>query len=285
MANVQIIKLKALKENVEKTIENPMYNNFDPKNVFDLFWRYNRINKNLRKSNPQLFDDLPVRAIPKPSKTTDFDGRGFIKRKDLELLLTDINYCLKILEEYKEEFKITEKELPDKKTIFVVHGRNTKIKDSMFAFLKEIGLKPLEWDKGVTLTGEGTPYTGNVIEKMLNKAQAIVVLLTPDDEARLKEEFQGENEPEYETILTGQARPNVIFEAGMGFGRKPNKTILIEFGNLRKISDITGRHTVRLDNSKKMRERLIKRIRDAGCDFDHLTTNWDKVGDFEIKGR
>ena len=48
----------------------------------------------------------------------------------------------------------------------------------------------------------------NNLEKLLE----FVVLMTPDDEVRLKEELRKEDDPAYESELTGQARANVLFE-------------------------------------------------------------------------
>src|SRR5206468_2612596 len=130
--------------------------------------------------------------------------------------------------------------------VFVVHGRNQALRDSIFDFLRAIGLHPLEWSEAVQLTGEASPYVGRVLDVAFKNAQAVVVLITPDDEARLKQEFQKEDDPPYEKQLTGQARPNVLFEAGMAMGRDANRTVLVEVGKLRPFSDVGGRHAVRL---------------------------------------
>jgi hypothetical protein len=95
-----------------------------------------------------------------------------------------------------------------------------------------------------------------VLDVAFSKAQAIVVLLTPDDEAILREQFRSPNDPAYESQLTPQARPNVIFEAGMALGRSADRTVIIEIGELRPFNDIFGRHVVRLNNSSTSRQRL-----------------------------
>jgi predicted nucleotide-binding protein len=73
--------------------------------------------------------------------------------------------------------------------VFVVHGRNEAARSAIFTFLRAIGLDPIEWSKAVTMTGEGSPYPGQVLDAAFAAAQAIVVLLTPDDIAYLRPEY------------------------------------------------------------------------------------------------
>jgi hypothetical protein len=170
----------------------------------------------------------------------------------------------------------------DTRKVFVVHGRNQKIKKAIFSFLRSIELHPIEWSEAVRATGEASPYVGNILEAGFAMAQAVVVLFTPDDEARLREELRGNNEPSYETELTPQARPNVIFEAGMAMGMFPKRTVLIEIGELRPMSDITGRHVIRLNNSSQQRQELANRLRTIGCAVNLDGVDWQSEGDFEI---
>jgi hypothetical protein len=92
-----IIKLTALRRSLEVWLKNPKYLYFDPQMTLDLFERFIPIRDELRSSYPSFFGDLPLREIPKPSGTSDYEGRGYIKRYHFELLLEDINYCLDIL--------------------------------------------------------------------------------------------------------------------------------------------------------------------------------------------
>ena len=110
--------------------------------------------------------------------------------------------------------------------VFVVHGRNSAARDVMFSFLRMINLEPMEWSEAVALTGQGSPFIGDILDKAFEEAQAVVVLITGDDLARLGTRFQKPDDEPYEMDLTPQARPNVLFEAGMAFGRQPERTIL-----------------------------------------------------------
>jgi len=60
------------------------------------------------------------------------------------------------------------------------------MRKSMFNFLRAIELRPLEWSEAVQATGEATPYVGHVLDKAFAIAQAVVVLMTPDDAACLR---------------------------------------------------------------------------------------------------
>ena len=124
----------------------------------------------------------------------------------------------------------------DARDVFVVHGRNEKVRRALFDFLRSIDLHPLEWDELVKQTGKGSPYVGEILDAAFSGAQAVVVLFTPDDEVRLKKQFQANNDLTHETELTGQARPNVLFEAGMALARNQSRTILVELGTLRPFS-------------------------------------------------
>jgi hypothetical protein len=165
------------------------------------------------------------------------------------------------------------------KDVFVVHGRNDAARKAMFDFLRSIGLNPIEWSTALAATGSASPYIGQVLDNAFNMAQAIVVLMTPDEVAYLLPRH-GHREDDPETKPVPQARPNVLFEAGMAMGRDPDRTILVELGSLRPFSDVAGRHAVRLNNSSEKRNDLAQRLRTAGCEIDTTGSDWLDTGDF-----
>lgn len=167
-------------------------------------------------------------------------------------------------------------------SVFVVHGRDEQAREALFHFLRAIGVRPLEWSHAVRLTQHPMPYVGDVLDAAFSNAQAIVVLLTPDDEGRLRKSFRQKFDPVHETDLAPQARQNVLFEAGMAMGRSPDRTILVEVGRLRPFSDIAGRHVVRMGGSLADRQELAQRLRAAGCRVDLDGTDWHTAGDFVV---
>lgn len=169
---------------------------------------------------------------------------------------------------------------PDRaRKVFVVHGRNGAARSAMFAFLRAVGLEPIEWSVAVQMTGEGSPYIGQVLDVAFDAAQAVVVLLTPDDIAYLRTEYaSGDDDPD--TVPLAQARPNVLFEAGMAMGRDPKRTVLVELGKLRPFSDVAGRHAVRMDSTPQKRQDLARRLENAGCAVKLDGLDWMSEGDF-----
>ena len=174
-------------------------------------------------------------------------------------------------------------EIPaDSSTVFVVHGRNEKLRKSMFDFLRSIGLSPLEWSKLLLMTGKASPFIGEVLETAFTQAQAVIVLLTPDDEVKLSDQFITDTDDAFEKTLSGQARPNVLFEGGMAMGRHPERTVFVQIGSLRPFSDILGRHTIRMSNAIDKRQDIANRLKAAGCSVNLEGTDWHNTGDFSL---
>lgn len=167
----------------------------------------------------------------------------------------------------------------DARNVFVVHGRNNNLRQAMFAFLRAINLNPIEWSEAVSQTGAGAPYIGEILNVAFSQAKAIVVLFTPDEIAYLQPVYgSGQDDPD--THPAPQARPNVLFEAGMAFGRNPKHTILVEVGDMRPFSDVTGRHVIRMTNEIAKRQELATRLTTAGCHVNTTGIDWHTAGDF-----
>ena len=165
--------------------------------------------------------------------------------------------------------------------VFVVYGRNAAAKDAMFAFLRALGLKPREFTQAVAQTKAAAPYLGQILDAAFATAQAVVVLFTPDEIVYLDRAYAtGEDDPDLNP--TPQARPNVLFEAGMAMGLHPERTVLVEMGTMRAFSDVAGRHSVRMTNDAERRIDLANRLENAGCPVDRSGADWMKAGDFTL---
>ena len=90
---------------------------------------------------------------------------------------------------------------PSTNEVFIVHGRDEGIKNTVARFLEKLGLQPI-------VLAEQPSQGLTIIEKFEQHAQVAfaVVLLTPDDTGSLRDE---DNTP------NPRARQNVIFELGI----------------------------------------------------------------------
>ncbi|HEX4790274.1 MAG TPA: nucleotide-binding protein [Actinospica sp.] len=155
---------------------------------------------------------------------------------------------------------------PDRtRNVFVVHGRDEQVRRAMFDLLRLFDLNPLEWEDLVAGTGQTVPFLGEVVAAAPAQAQAALVLLTPDDLVRLHPSLLAPHDPDDERRLTGQPRPNVLLELGMVLMSYPERTLIVEFGPLRRIADLAGRNVIRFDGSDEAVDKIGARLRVAGC--------------------
>jgi predicted nucleotide-binding protein len=169
-------------------------------------------------------------------------------------------------------------------SMFVVHGRDAQLNKDMYAFLATIGIVPMEWDQAIKAAkGGANPIVGDVISNAMARVQGVMILFSPDEEAKIRSKFASERDKKRGDHLKGfQPRPNVIFEAGLALGAHSDKTILVQVGDVRDISDIAGKHMVHLDNSFAARKRLADRL-ESKLKFkvDLAGTVWQEIGNFD----
>ncbi len=228
----------------------------------------------------KIFEEVNA-GYPELLPKFEFNGRPDANRSQLRYARHKLN---EKIDELREEGVISTTQNVDKRRLFVIHGRNLKIRDSMFSFLRAIDLDPIEWEQAIAMTGQASPYIGEILEAAFSNAQAALVLLTGDDLARLGTRYLKEDGDKiHERQFTPQARPNVLFEAGLALASHPKRTIIVEIGNTRPFSDILGRHVISFSNVTADRLKLANRLRGAGCavNIDNRE-GWLTAGDFAI---
>jgi predicted nucleotide-binding protein len=169
-------------------------------------------------------------------------------------------------------------------SMFVVHGRDAKLNQDMYAFLASIGIVPMEWDHAIKAAkGGANPIVGDVISQAMDRVQGVMILFSPDEEAKIRTKFASQGDKNKGHHLKGfQPRPNVIFEAGLALGAHSEKTILVQVGVVRDISDIAGKHMVQLSNSFADRKRLADRLESKlKFKIDLTGTTWQTIGNFD----
>ena len=121
------------------------------------------------------------------------------------------------------------RKLVDFKQVFIVHGRNAKIREELVKFLSEMGIGSVVIQAKARTGGDLL----STIEDQINSCMAGFILLTPDDEGRLYEYGQ---QPRL------RPRQNVIFEAGFltALFRKTRRICFVKEGDLEIPSDLNG---------------------------------------------
>jgi predicted nucleotide-binding protein len=163
--------------------------------------------------------------------------------------------------------------------VFVVHGRDRRFESAMSDFLRSLGLEVVSWMEAVRLTGKPTPYLNEVIEAALGVAQAIVILMTPDNEGRLRQDLWDQNTSEAEKEYKYYPRQNVVYEAGMAFGLARNRTIIVKSRDVVVATDLEGLNYQAFNGDADSRNQLASRLEIAGCTVSR-TGDWLHSGSF-----
>lgn len=59
------------------------------------------------------------------------------------------------------------------------------------------------------------------------------------------------------------------------------RTVIVEVGPLRGLTDLDGVHVVRLDSRVESRMDLVQRLKSCSCELDELGRDWLSAGDFD----
>lgn len=177
--------------------------------------------------------------------------------------------------------------MPDPKKVFIIHGRNVAARNAVEQFVKSLALDVLDFDQVSSDLG-GSAFVGEVVLAGMQRAQGIVAVFTPDEYSALQTRFRGKKhrqERHKDEVQRWQARPNVIFEAGMAYGMDRRRTVLVTMGDdVSLFSDVGGVHIVRLTNATPGRSTLRQKLIGIGCSIDQRTDAWTdpgRSGDFE----
>ena len=143
----------------------------------------------------------------------------------------------------------------DNNMVFVVHGHNEEIKNSVARFLEQLGLKPIILHEQVN---SGRTIIQKLIDETSNVSFAIV-LYSPCDLGKGKEE---EN-------LNARARQNVVFEHGLLIGRLGlSKVCCIHYGEIEMPSDNNGVLYIPYDNGGGWKLKLAQEMKAQGLNID-----------------
>lgn len=167
----------------------------------------------------------------------------------------------------------------DKRSVFVVTGRDSVATSAVVDVLRAMGLRIVEWEHAVAKTGLPAPYIGDVVVAGLQMADVAVIILSADDIVRLRQDLARDSDGDNERLFQGQARPNVFYEAGIADALGRERTLLVEVGDVKSFSDVSGRHVLRYDGSAPKKNALAERLKVAGLEVDTGGSDWLTKGD------
>jgi len=199
------------------------------------------------------FEGIAVAVSGGPPGPSSYDKKEWEDgKRDLKNIL-DL-----MIEELREQNRGVQEELESSpiqsNRIFVVHGHDNAMKESVARTISRLGLEPIilheQPDRGRT-----------IIEKFKEEGsdtRFVVVLLSPDDEGRKK----GEK-------LRPRARQNVVFELGFFYGKLGRDRVVAlykEEEDFEQPSDITGIIYVPYDDHGAWKMRLYRELKACGYD-------------------
>jgi len=157
-----------------------------------------------------------------------------------------------------------EKQVPLRKDIFIVHGRDHKPMKELKILLKEFGLNPI-------VLHEQPSGSRTIVEKLEKYSDVgyAFVILTPDDRGGM---YKGEAPLLRVPMLEGshfRVRQNVILEFGyfMGLLGRDKVCCLLK-GDVERPSDMHGIVYIPFKESvNEVKDKIVKELKEAGYDL------------------
>ena len=140
--------------------------------------------------------------------------------------------------------------------IFIIHGHDMASLSELKVVLYKIGASPVTFDD---IPKQGSPTIIEILEKHIPNFDAVIALLTPDDEGRKR----GDD------ALEPRARQNVLVEAGYGLISQRQKSLIIALGDVSNPTDFNGIHMIPAPKwSPEIGMKVARRLQDMGLRVD-----------------
>lgn len=181
-------------------------------------------------------------------------------KEDIQNKVENLESLVERVELIKSDIEVLPKALPFDNSpsntthIFIVHGHNTAIQQSVARTIEKLGLTPI-------ILHEQPNAGKTVIEKFESHSNVgfAIILLTDDDEGKAKTELD----------LKKRARQNVVLELGYFIGKLGRSKVLPLYSETVELpSDIHGLLYVLLDKAENWKFSIVKELKEAGYSVD-----------------
>ncbi len=170
-----IAKLAAVRKLLGEWLKDPRTRYFDPPIIVEYYEQFSRQTQLLRNSMPDAFGELPLRPEPTSSGTSEYNGRGYVERRYLEVLRRDIDYIFEILANSRMA-EASPAVRPER--VFISHGRSEDWQQVQSHIERDLNIPTLELDQ--------EPNRGRTVLQKLteesDRCSYAVVVMTGDDE-------------------------------------------------------------------------------------------------------
>ena len=233
------------------------YDETEKDNFFSEYKKWNKFNIELLE---QSFD-VPNNKYKEEYENANFHlffGSDDIVKTQKE----DIQKQITVLESFLERLSLipttiepvkneTKTETKSTNKVFIVHGHNNEIKQTVARTITNLKLDPI-------ILHEQPEQGRTIIEKFEKNSSDVnfaIILLTADDEGKAK----------VETDYKNRARQNVVFEMGYFIGKLGRERVFLLLENgVDKPGDLDGIIYVPIDNADGWKLKLVKELKAAG---------------------
>ena len=165
----------------------------------------------------------------------------------------------------KQSNRETVEEKPQSKDIFIVHGHNEEMKQTVARVVTRLGLNPI-------ILHEQANEGRTIIDKFEFNAENIqfaIILLSGDDLAASIKDLEGVKDEDVGKRLEKRARQNVVFEMGYFAGKLGRSKLfyLLQDGVI-KPGDLDGLVYTPYDAVGAWKFGLVKELKACGYDVD-----------------
>ena len=140
--------------------------------------------------------------------------------------------------------------------VFVIHGHDADTLAKLELLIRRLSLEPWNLSR---MSKRGSETLIEILGRAVTQADALIALMTPDDEGREKGTAR----------LNPRCRENVLIEAGYALLQKRNQSLIVALGGVKLPSDLDGIHVVKAESwNPTVAMEIAKRLK---------TINWPNL--------